>query len=320
MKCNIAIIGATGLVGKQVIKILKEKGLTDHAFYLFADKNYCKPIKLGQEKYKIWQLTKKRLVDAKLNYALFCVDGEISKKYVQFLAKRGTVVIDFSAEFRHKYPLIVPEINAEKINGNIICNPNCSTIISVMALNEINKQFGLEEIVYSSYQAVSGAGSLALRDMNKTNPNKLKSFEYCIKNNLIPIIGKLAKNGYSTEENKMIFETKKILNLSATKMSATCVRVPITIGHSISINFKTKSNANLQQIKQLVAASPNVTLQEYTLPMPQDARKNDNVLVGRIRHAEQKNTFDMFVCGNNLRKGAALNGVQILELLIRGNK
>jgi len=188
-----------------------------------------------------------------------------------------------------------------------------------MALNLVHKKYGLKRVVYSTYQAVSGAGKLALKDMKVNNPKHLKKFRFVIKNNLIPYIGELDKKGYSTEENKMVFETKKILGDKNIKVTATCVRVPIDICHSESINFETKKYVSIKELKNTFLETSGVKVVDDfpTFPMPIITRGGDNVLVGRIRRDNtQKNTFNIFVCSDNLRKGAAQNGVQILELLM----
>lgn len=319
MKYNIAIFGATGVVGRKVIKIIEEKNLTDNFFTLFASKKSAgKKLKIGENKFIVNQITPEKLIQSHFDYALFCTTEDISKLYVKKLSAKGTVVIDFSSLYRKKYPLIVPEINFDKTYGKIICNPNCSTIASVMALYKINQKFGLKRIIYSTYQAVSGAGKHALDDLKVTDPKKLKKLDDIIKNNLFAYIGSTADNGYTKEENKMIFETKKILSLKDTKITATCVRVPIEVCHSVSINFQTKKRASLEQIKQCLMQSEGVVYTENNLElMPLKVKDQNNVYVGRLRKDEYKNsTFNIFVVSDNLRKGAAQNGVQILEKLI----
>lgn len=319
MKYRIAIVGATGVVGKEVLKILGQRNLTDNIFLLYADeKSVGKYVELGDKKLGIKKLDNK-IFEQRLDFAIFCCGGEVSCLYVKGLAKSGTRVIDFSEIYRKDYPLIVPEINGDLAKGNIICNPNCSTIAAVMALNMVHKKYGLRRIVYSTYQAVSGAGKLALKDMKASNPKELKKFKFVIKNNLIPYIGELDSKGYSTEENKMVLETKKILGDKNIKVTATCVRVPIDICHSESINFETKKYVSIKDLKNtLIGTSGVKVVDDYpTFPMPILTRGGDDVLVGRIRKDyTQKNTFNIFVCSDNLRKGAAQNGVQILELLM----
>ena len=313
-KYFIAIVGATGLVGRKVLEIISQRHLNYNNFVLFASKRSVgKTINIGDKPHKVKLLSCENLDKYNFDYAIFCTGEDVSKQYVNYLATKNTVVIDFSSAFRKNYPLIVPEINFDQIkDSKIICNPNCSTIAGVMALCNINKNFGLKRIVYSTYQAVSGAGWQGLADLKNKTANKLP---YCIHNNLIPFIGNVSKNGYSKEELKMIFETKKILALSRCKITATCVRVPIDVGHSLSINFQTEQRATTGQIKKVLQTMPGLKLVDY--PMPMLAKNQDDVLVGRLRKDEcGLKSFNMFVSSDNLRKGAAQNGVQILERLI----
>lgn len=324
MNYSIAIIGATGLVGRTVIKILNEKQMLGFQYLLFAsNKSKGKKIKIGNKKIKVQSIYDSDFLSQKIDYALFCTSEDISKKYVPILAKKGTKVIDFSSYFRHKYPLIVPEINADKIKGNIICNPNCSTIAGLMSLYNIHKKYGLKRIIYSTYQAVSGAGQQALKDIKVKNQTKLKQLDFVINDNLIPYIGEINKLGYSKEENKMIYETNKILNDKTIKITATCVRVPISICHSESINFETRKRASVNDIENQIKNSDGVVvLNKYNnYPMPINVKVKNYVAVGRIRKDySNKNTFNIFVVSDNLRKGSAQNAIQILEILIRRAK
>lgn len=321
MNKNIAIVGATGLVGRKTLEIIVQRNLLCNNFFLFASKkNAGKKIKLGNKKYIVEELNKSNISKQKLDYALMCVKEQVSKQFVEYLANKGTKVIDFSSYFRASFPLIVPEINFLDIGkSNIICNPNCSTAQSVVALNIISKKFGLKDIVYSTYQAVSGAGKLALNDIHSTSLSKLKKLDYPICNNFIPYIGEIDKQNYSTEENKMIFETKKILHLYDTNIIATCVRIPVENCHGVSICFTTKKDCKLKQIKNALMQSAGVNFSDSTPPMPIFANNCDDVFVGRLKaHKTQKNCFSMVVCADNLRKGASLNAVQILERLMEG--
>lgn len=321
MKQNILLVGATGVVGRTVIKILNEKNLKNCNFFLYASKkSKGKTFNICGTKYTVKELGDE-VFSNNYNYALFCTNEQISKSYIKQLTKKNTVVIDFSALYRKRYPLIVPEINMENVKNNkIICNPNCSTIASVMALYEINKMFGLKRIIYSTYQAVSGAGKMALDDIKTTKKEKLKKLNYVINNNLIPCIGEISNNLYSKEENKMIYETKKILNNNTVKVTATCVRVPIKICHSVSINFETVKKTTLKKIKDVLKITKGVKVVDtaLTYPMPIMVKGQNDVYVGRIRRDySNPNCFNIFVVSDNLRKGAAQNGVQILEQLLK---
>ncbi|MCQ2564727.1 MAG: aspartate-semialdehyde dehydrogenase [Clostridia bacterium] len=314
----IAIVGATGLVGKTALKVFEERGLTNHNCVMFAgEEDVGKIVKFGGRHYVAQELNKRKILCGHFDYALFCTKEDVSKIYVPIFSRCGTRVVDCSSYFRHKHPLIVPEINFKDAIGNIITNPNCSTAGCVVALNKINAKFGLKNVVYSSYQAVSGAGSVALKEMHLTKKENLSALPEIICNNVIPCIGKVEKNLYSTEENKMIYETKKILGDFNISVTATCVRVPITVGHTISINFTTKKYCTLNKIINLLRNSPGLTYVENGLPMPKDVRGKNNVLVGRVRKDLcLKNTFNMVVVVDNLRKGASQNAVQIIERFI----
>lgn len=319
MEYNIAICGATGLVGRTVLKELFLQGLNNNNIKLFASKkSKGKILKIGEKKYKVNELSKNTLFCEHFDFALFCTSEDISKIYVKKLAKRGTVVVDFSSLYRKKYPLIVPEINSKDIKGNIICNPNCSTIAGTMSLYNIHKRFGLQRIIYSTYQALSGAGQKAIKDIKTKNPKRLKKLDFVINNNLLPTIGEIKTNQYSKEENKMIFETKKILKDKKIKISATCIRVPIEICHSESINFTIKTKASLNQIKECLKQTKGVTFVDNDISrlMPIYVKDKNDVYVGRLRKDEQSRTFSMFVVSDNLKKGAAQNGVQILKQII----
>lgn len=319
MRYNIAIVGSTGIVGRKTLQILAEQKLEDNNYFLFASsRSVGKKQKIGKNKYIVHLLSKENLTKQHFDFALFCTRENISKAYVKMLAKKGTKVIDFSSAFRKEFPLIVPEINFDDIGGsNIICNPNCSTAQSVMALNNINKKFGLTDIVFSTYQAVSGAGKNAIDDLTQTNPRKLKKLDYPIVNNVIPYIGSIDKFGYCVEENKMMFETAKILHLTNTNIIANCVRIPVKNCHLVSIVFKTYKPSSLKQLQTILSSSQGVCFAPLLLPMPINANEQDNVVVGRLKaHKNIKNCFSLLVCGDNLRKGASLNAVQILKRLM----
>lgn len=323
MRKNIAIVGATGIVGRTVLKILQERKLHKNNFTLFAGAEDAKQIlHIGRTKYKVFELNEDIFKQNKFDYALFCTREEISEEYIPKFVENGCKVIDFSSTYRHNYPLIVPEINFDQAQGNLLCNPNCSTAGAVMTLYQIHRHFGLKEIVYTTFQAVSGAGKLALDDIKTKQPERLKSFKFPIFDNVIAQIGEIGTNGFSTEENKMIFETRKILNDFDIKITATCVRIPITVCHSLSIHFKTKKDATLDDIKETLKSTVGVTVcdDEPNFPMPYTTKGHNNVCVGRIRKSFEENSFDVFVCSDNLRKGAAQNGVQILEYLLKEDK
>lgn len=314
---KVAIIGATGIVGRNLIKILIQRGLTNFDFHLYAGSSH-NPIKIGRKTIPVKIFKPEECVAEGFDYAFLCTHEEVSSIIALDLAKNGTRVIDQSSYFRKDYPLIIPEINSSDMVGNLLTSPNCSTSAGVMALYRIRQKFGLKRVIYTTFQAVSGAGKGGLDDLRVTKSENLKKLPHLIKNNLIPCIGTLDGNGNSTEESKMIFETRKILHCKHLKVSATCVRVPITIGHSLAINFETKKRVTLWEIEQLLANSDGVKFIGDNLPMPKDVRGKDDVIVGRTRKDNQsKKSFSMFVTSDNLRKGASQNAVQIFEELLR---
>ena len=316
---NIGVIGATGVVGRTTLKLLEEKGLCQNNLFFFAsEKNNGTILSCGEKEYVVKTLNECNLKKSKLDYALFCVGDSVSSRFVPMLVKEGVKVIDFSSFYRKEFPLIVPQINMEKAKGNLICNPNCSTIAGVMALYRVHQMWGLKRIVYSTYQAVSGAGKLALEDLENQGGVPLKKFDFPIRNNIIPYIGKIFEDRYCQEEKKLIFETKKILDDLDIKISATTVRVPVDIGHSLSINFEVEKSASLEDVKDaILSASGVIFMGNECPPMPMFSRHQDKVLVGRLRRDEcNDKTFSIFVSSDNLRKGAAQNGIEILERMI----
>lgn len=313
---NVAIFGATGIVGRTLISIINQRKLTNFNFRLFAKSKHDERIKIGKKRYEIEYIDREGLLKEEFDYAFLCTREDVSMAFAPLLVKRGVKVIDLSSYFRKTFPLVIPEINPNDIRGGLITNPNCSTSAGVMALYKINEKFGLKRVIYTTFQAVSGAGKAGLEDLKGKGERKV--FPYEIKNNLIPCIGNLDEEGNSKEENKMIFETRKILHNPRLKVSATCVRVPITIGHSIAINFETKKRAGIEDIKKLLRESEGVKFIGNDLPMPKDVRGKDWVIVGRLRKCDGcKKSFSMFVTSDNLRKGASQNAVQIFEELLK---
>jgi len=320
---KIAIVGATGLVGRTMLEILCEHNLIDdNTILLYASKmSHGKTISIAGKTFVVQELCDEYIEN--VDYALFSAGKNVSKKYAQKFAKLGAVVVDNSSAFRRykKVPLVVPEINFEDIaeGTKIIANPNCSTIALALPMFAISKLAKIKRIVVSTYQAVSGAGQTALLDLEHGTTNK-----FCcpIIDNLIPQIDRFLKNGYTFEEDKMQFELKKILHHTSMQITTTAVRVPITNSHSESVNFELSKNVSIRRIKQtlneqngvLVTDNPSTNL----YPMPKLANLTDDILVGRIRKDYSKaNCYNMFLCMNNIRKGAALNAVQIMEKLIQ---
>lgn len=312
------------MVGRKVLEVLQERGHKNHNLFLFASANSAgKKLTYSGKKIKVQELDVNS-AQGEFNYAFFCAGSEVSKKYIPSFVNKGTIVIDLSSYYRQsEAPLVVPEVNKEDItlHNKILCNPNCSTIGAMVALNNLHKKFCIERIVFTTFQAVSGAGKKGLNELNVKNKNKLKQFDYVIKNNVIPYIGEVDEDGNSGEELKIINETRKILHGSDISISATCVRVPVDYCHSESINVKFKKQTSVTEILQTLRASKGVavlnTFNNY--PMPIFVKNTDLVAVGRVRaDLFQENTFNIWIVSDNIRKGAATNAIQIFEAHIGG--
>ena len=323
---KVAIVGATGLVGRTVLKVLEEKKFKNVEYYLFCSKKSANTkITFLNTTYITQELTTNSF-DFHFDYAIFCAGGETSKKYAHIAVSKGTVVIDNSSIFRmdKNVPLIVPEVNSEEIlnNNGIIANPNCSTIQAVLPLKALDNKYGIKRIVYSTYQAVSGAGRSGIEDLlSKSVGEDLKKFPYSIYNNCIPHIDVFMEDGYTKEEHKMINETRKILNKPNLPITATAVRVPVENCHGESINVELENDFDLYDVKLLFQNFPNLIVVDNPdknyYPLASKANGNDEVFVGRIRRDFSiKNGLNFWVVADNLRKGAATNAVQILEYLL----
>jgi len=320
-----AIVGATGLVGSTFIKALEKKELAIDGFYFFAsNRSAGKKITLKGKEYIIQELTKDT-PKQKFDYAMFFAGGKISKEYAPLFVEQGTIVIDNSSTFRMEddVPLVVPEINIEKAFGEkLIANPNCSTIQAVVALHPLHEKYKIKRIVYSTYQAVSGAGQKGIEDFyNTANGKDPQKFHYKIYNNCIPHIDDFSDNGYTKEELKMINETHKILNDYNIQITATCVRVPVLNAHSESINVEFENEIDINEIKQILGLSPGIIIEDDIVhniyPLNEFANGIDDVIVGRIRRDfSVKNGINMWIVADNIRKGAATNALQILEALL----
>ena len=326
---KLAIVGATGLVGMSVIKVLEEKKLPIKSYYLFASaKSAGKKISILGKEYIVEELTENSF-DSGFDYAIFSAGGEISKKYAPIAVQKGCIVVDNSSTFRMdtNVPLVVPEVNFEDCysHNGIIANPNCSTIQAMLPLKALDDKYRIKRIVYSTYQAVSGAGKNALDDLeNIDNSKPLKKFPHQIYNNCLPHIDIFLDNGYTKEEMKMINETRKILHRPDLKITATTVRVPVSNSHSESINVEFEKQYDLQDLIKILKDFPNIIVQDDTknniYPMPINATGHDEVFVGRIRRDESvESGVNLWVVADNIRKGAASNAVQIIEKLINNS-
>lgn len=329
---KIAIVGATGIVGSTFLKVLEEDKVKAD-FYLFAShRSAGKVVKFMKKDYTIIELNPENIAKVKPDFALFAAGGDTSKEFVPLFVGLGCTVIDNSSAFRRdpNIPLVVPECNPQdvKMPSKIIANPNCSTIGAVVALKPLEDLYKIKRIVYSTYQAVSGAGQagvddylLGMKAFCSDIAAAPKKFQYQIFNNVIPHIDSFLENGNTKEEDKMIFETRKILHRPDLAVSATTVRVPVENCHSISINVEFDKKPDIATIKKVLAKAPGIILVDdpanNKYPMPMLANGKNEVFVGRIRIDESReNCINLFTVSDNIRKGAATNAVQILELLI----
>lgn len=325
-KYKVAIVGSSGLVGRTVLKVLEEKNLSNVTYTLFSSENSAgKKINFLGEDYIFCKLDENSF-NYHFDYAIFCAGGEVSKKYVPLAVSNGCIVIDNSSIFRmdSSVPLIVPEVNSKDISksNGIIANPNCSTIQAILPLKVLDDLYTIKRIVFSTYQAVSGAGRLGVEDLeNKSYGKYLKKFTYPIYNNCIPHIDVFMEDGYTKEEHKMINETRKILNKPSLPITATCVRVPVVNCHSESINVELEKDFDLYDVRMALQNFPGIlvvdNLEKNQYPIATKANGYDEVFVGRIRKdLSVNNGLNFWVVADNLRKGAATNAVQILQKLI----
>ncbi len=325
-KFKLAIVGATGLVGRSVIQVLEEKNLPIETYSLFASqKSAGTSFNIHGTDYIVEELTENSF-DAGFDFAIFSAGGETSKKYAPIAAQKGCIVVDNSSYFRmhEDVPLVVPEVNLEDAyhHHGIIANPNCSTIQAMLPLKALDKKYHIKRVVYSTYQAVSGAGKDALCDLENTdNSQPLKKFPYPIYNNCLPHIDVFMENGYSKEELKMINETRKILHRPDLKVTATTVRVPVQNSHSESINVEFEKDFEMEDLVTTLKNFPNIIVEDdlssNLYPMAITATGHDEVFVGRIRRDESiASGVNLWVVADNIRKGAATNAIQIVEKLI----
>ena len=323
---KLAIVGATGLVGRTALKVLEEKNLPISEYEFFASKKSAgSTVKFLGKDYVVKELDEHSF-DSGFDFAIFSAGGDVSKKFAPIAASKGCIVVDNSSAFRmdDNVPLVVPEVNPEDIKNNhgIIANPNCSTIQAVVPLKPLDEKYKIKRIVYSTYQAVSGAGKNGVDDLKNTlNGLEPKKFPHSIANNCLPHIDVFLEDGYSKEELKMINETRKILHRPDLRVTATTVRVPVLNSHSESINVEFENDFNLDELKELLANSPGVIVQDNpsanVYPLASNASGSDEVFVGRIRRDESiPFGINMWVVADNVRKGAASNAIQIVEKLM----
>ena len=324
---KVAIIGATGLVGRTFLKVLKERNFPVEKLYLYASANSAgKKIKFNGTEYTVMELKDENIAND-IDIALFSAGGGVSLEYAPKFKAKGAVVIDNSSAWRmdKNIPLVVPEANPEALKNHpgIIANPNCSTIQVMPVLKVLQEKYGLKRVIYSTYQAVAGSGQKGLNDLEanlKGEPSK--GYPHQIAFNVLPHIDVFLDNGYTKEEEKMINETRKILNLPNLKVTATCVRVPIRFGHAVSVNVELEKPFELEDVIRAFEEKEGIVVQNdgknNVYPMPINAQDTDEVYVGRIRKDfSADNALNLWVVADNIRKGAATNTIQIAETLIK---
>ena len=325
---KLAIVGATGLVGRTILKVLEEKKLENFEYTLFSsNKSAGTELKFMNKNYIVKEL-KESSFNEHFDFAIFSAGAETAKKFAPIAISKNCIVIDNSSAFRMEddVPLIVPEVNFEDVinHKNIIANPNCSTIQAVVVLKPLDDKFKIKRVIYSTYQAVSGAGKLGLEDLENGKigfQKPLIKFSHPIYDNCLPQIDVFLLNGYTKEEMKMVNETRKILGHPNLPVTATCVRVPVTNCHGESINIEFENDFSINEIKNILSSSPGIKVlddisnEEY--PINSIVNGHDEVFVGRIRKDfSKKNSLNLWVVADNLRKGAGTNAVQIVEKLV----
>ena len=327
-KPNIAVAGATGLVGSTILKVLEERKFPFENLYLMASsKSAGTTIHYQGKDYIVEELTEHSF-DKPIDIALFSAGGSTSEKFSPIAASKGVVVVDNSSAWRMDpaVPLVVPEVNPEDIKWNkgIIANPNCSTIQAVVPLKPLHDKYKIKRIVYSTYQAVSGTGLKGIEDLKQglAGNDIMKAYPHPIAGNCLPQIDVFLDNGYTKEEMKMVNETRKILGDDSIRITATTVRVPVFDSHSESINLEFEKPFDLEEVKELIASFPGCILLDdpanSVYPLARSCAGKDEVFVGRVRRDESvENGLNLWVVADNIRKGAATNAVQIAELLIK---
>ena len=329
-KYKFALVGATGLVGRTAIKVLEEFDLPLSEITFFASSRSAgSKLSYKGKEYIVKELTDTSF-DEGFDFAIFSAGGDTAKHFAPIASQKGCVVVDNSSAFRmeENVPLIVPEVNSEEIKNHhgIIANPNCSTIQAVVPLKVLDDKYKIKRVVYSTYQAVSGAGQKGVNDLeNGLKGEAPKKFPYQIVNNCLPHIDVFLDNGYTKEEMKMVNETRKILKRPDLKVTATAVRVPVINSHSESINVEFENDFDLKELIETLKNSEGIVVvdnpEKNSYPLATQASGHNEVFVGRIRRDESVpygiNFWDV---ADNIRKGAATNAVQIVQKLIEMNK
>ncbi|SCI19324.1 Aspartate-semialdehyde dehydrogenase [uncultured Clostridium sp.] len=328
-KINVAIVGATGMVGRTFLKVLEERHFPIKNLYLFSSaKSAGSVVKFAGKEYIVEELTKNSF-DRDIQIALFSSGGSISEKFAPIAASKGAIVVDNSSQWRMdpNVPLVVPEVNPDAVKDHkgIIANPNCSTIQAVVPLKPLQEKYKIKRVIYSTYQAVSGSGVRGVKDLeNGVNGEANSFYPHQIAFNCLPHIDVFTENGYTKEEMKMVNETMKIFNNYNLKVTATTVRVPVKNCHSESINIELENPFELNDVINDLKNADGVVVidnpEKLEYPTTIDANGNDEVFVGRIRRDFSiDNGLNFWCVADNIRKGAATNAVQIAELLLKYN-
>lgn len=326
-KPNLAIVGASGLVGRTFLKVLEERDFPFENIYMMSSyRSAGKTVTFKGKDYVLEELTEHSF-DKPIDIALFSAGGSTSEKFAPIAVAHGCTVVDNSSAWRMdpEVPLVVPEVNPQDIDWNkgIIANPNCSTIQAMVALKPLHDKYKIKRIVYSTYQAVSGSGLKGIKDLEEglKGNDIMTAYPHPIANNCLPHIDVFLDNGYTKEEMKMINETHKILGDDSIKVTATTVRVPVFACHSESINLEFEKPFDLDELKQDLANFPGLNLMDdpanNVYPLARDIEGKNDVYVGRVRRDfSVENGVNLWVVADNIRKGAATNAVQIAELLL----
>lgn len=330
-KYTVAVVGATGLVGQKMIQVLEERQFpVGKLIPVASEKSLSKTVLFNGEDHKVLKLDE--VVFKGVDVALFSAGKKVSREFAPLAVRQGVTVIDNSSAWRmdDNVPLIVPEVNSHvlKKHQGIIANPNCSTIQMVVVLNPLHLAFGIKRVVVSTYQAVSGSGKKAIQQLKEEivrGRSENPYYPHPIAYNCLPHIDVFDEDGYTFEENKMILETRKIMELPGLAMTATTVRVPVKTGHSESINVEFINPFSIEKVVELLQNAAGIVVQDNKdkniYPMPILAEERDEIFVGRIRRDKSiENGLNLWVVADNLRKGAATNAVQIAEYLISNNK
>lgn len=324
---KVALVGATGLVGQEMIKVLEERKFPITQFIPVASqKSIGKTVKLFNLNYKVQSI--ESAIESQPDLAIFSAGGSISLEFAPKFAEVGTTVVDNSSAWRMKpnNKLVVPEINANLLTkkDKIIANPNCSTIQMVLTLAPLHERYKIKRVVVSTYQSVTGTGKGAVEQMMNERQNKIgkMAYPYPIDLNVLPHIDIFLENDYTKEEMKMVHETRKILGDNTINLTATAVRLPIVGGHSEAVNVEFENDFEVEDIRNILTNTEGIVVQDnpakLQYPMPKYAHNKDEVFVGRIRRDEsQANSLNLWIVADNLRKGAATNAVQIAEYLYK---